>query len=97
MEDYKLAVVLWKVLQDWLAKNSWETEDDEEEREEGLEEEKPFPIAATLLLVHLANKGIIIHSHICIHLNSILILLLLYKFRCIGAIFLGQWNIYSHS
>lgn len=70
VEEFKLVNVLWTVLQEWLEKNSWETEDAEEESEEGLEAEKPFPISASLLLVHIANKGtplIIINILLIIH------------------------------
>ena len=60
MEEYKVATTLWKILQEWLSKSSWDLEDEDEEEEQAgaeVEEEKPFPVTSSVLLVHMANKG----------------------------------------
>eukprot|EP00026_Physarum_polycephalum_P002239 Phypoly_transcript_02244.p1 GENE.Phypoly_transcript_02244~~Phypoly_transcript_02244.p1 ORF type:complete len:624 (-),score=117.12 Phypoly_transcript_02244:213-2084(-) len=58
MEEYKIASTLWQILQEWLSKNSWDLEDEDGEEEAGeeVEEEKPFPVISSVLLVHMANK-----------------------------------------
>jgi hypothetical protein len=63
MEEYKIANMLWEILQLWLSKSSWALDDEDEEEEAGeeVDEEKPFAVTSSMLLVHLANKGSYFH------------------------------------
>jgi hypothetical protein len=49
-------------MEEWLSKSSWalEDEDEEEAEEDGeVEEEKPFPVVSSVLLVHRQTKVVL--------------------------------------